>query len=253
MKRLVTAVGADVGVVIDHAGERMYLVDELANEVPVEQELLLLVSLISRNGKTGSLAFPITTTSLVDELASGTGLEVRRTPVSLSALTLAAAQEGTVFAGSVGGGFVFPSFLPAYDAITSVTNLLQLLAPVERPLSDLVAELPQSTVVHRQVRCPWALKGTVMRDPHRAEQGEADRSARRDQDLRGRRMVTGGAGSRRATRPHLRGGRHSRGRRTTGTRATRGRRRDHQRGGGFCACALNPQVEVEGFSTSCFT
>ncbi len=163
VKRLVTAVGADVGVVIDHAGERMYLVDELANEVPVEQELLLLVSLISRNGKTGSLAFPITTTSLVDELASGTGLEVRRTPVSLSALTLAAAQEGTVFAGSVGGGFVFPSFLPAYDAVTSVTNLLQLLAPVERPLSDLVAELPQSTVVHRQVRCPWALKGTVMR------------------------------------------------------------------------------------------
>ena len=26
-----------------------------------------------------------------------------------------------------------------------------------------MAALPQSTVVHRQVRCPWALKGTVMR------------------------------------------------------------------------------------------
>jgi mannose-1-phosphate guanylyltransferase/phosphomannomutase len=26
-----------------------------------------------------------------------------------------------------------------------------------------VAELPASTLVHRQVPCPWALKGTVMR------------------------------------------------------------------------------------------
>ena len=163
VKRLVTAVGADFGVVIDQAGERIYLVDEQAHEVPVEQELLLLVSLISRNGMSGSLALPITATSLVEKLVAGSGLEVRRTQASLAALTRAAAEEGTVFAGAVGGGFVFPRFLPAYDAISSLANLLQLLAPVGRPLSELVAELPQSTVVHRQVRCPWALKGTVMR------------------------------------------------------------------------------------------
>jgi mannose-1-phosphate guanylyltransferase / phosphomannomutase len=63
----------------------------------------------------------------------------------------------------VGGGFVFPDFLPAYDGVASLCKLLELLAPVERPLSELVAGLPQSTVVHREVRCPWARKGTVMR------------------------------------------------------------------------------------------
>ena len=88
---------------------------------------------------------------------------MRRTQASLAALTRAAAEEGTVFAGAVGGGFVFPSFLPAYDAMASLANLLELLAPVERPLSELVAELPRSTLVHREVRCPWALKGTLMR------------------------------------------------------------------------------------------
>jgi mannose-1-phosphate guanylyltransferase/phosphomannomutase len=34
---------------------------------------------------------------------------------------------------------------------------------VRRPLSELVAEIPRPTLVHRQVQCPWALKGTVMR------------------------------------------------------------------------------------------
>jgi mannose-1-phosphate guanylyltransferase/phosphomannomutase len=162
-KRLVTAVGADLGVVIDQAGERLYLVDENAHEVPVEQALLLVVSLLGRDGRTGAVALPITATNRVDELVAGSGLEVRRTRASLAALTKAAAEEGTVFAGSVTGGFVFPSFLPAYDSIATLANLLELLAPVTRPLSELVAELPVSMVVHRQVRCPWALKGAVMR------------------------------------------------------------------------------------------
>ncbi len=68
-----------------------------------------------------------------------------------------------MFAGAATGGFVFPGFLPAYDAVASLANLLELLAPVDRPLSELVAGLPRTTVIHRELRCPWALKGTVMR------------------------------------------------------------------------------------------
>jgi mannose-1-phosphate guanylyltransferase / phosphomannomutase len=68
-----------------------------------------------------------------------------------------------IFAGAVGGGYVFPEFLPAYDAVASLCKLLELLAPARRPLSELVSELPASTLVHRQVPCPWSLKGTVMR------------------------------------------------------------------------------------------
>src|ERR671936_121661 len=53
--------------------------------------------------------------------------------------------------------------MPAYDAVASLCKLLELLAPVRRPLSELVADLPASTLVHRQVHCPFALKGLVMR------------------------------------------------------------------------------------------
>jgi mannose-1-phosphate guanylyltransferase/phosphomannomutase len=162
-KRLVTAVGADFGAVLDESGERIYLVDEQAHEVAVEQELLLFLSLLTSNGQRGRLAFPTTVTSLVERLVKGTKLEVTRTPASLTALTRAAAGDGVIFAGSVGGGFVFPDFLPAYDGVASLCKLLELLAPVRKPLSELVADLPQSKVVHRQVRCPWGRKGAVMR------------------------------------------------------------------------------------------
>jgi mannose-1-phosphate guanylyltransferase/phosphomannomutase len=163
VKQLVPAVGADFGVVLDRAAERLYLVDERGREIPVEQALLLFLRLIGSNGKRGKLAFPITVTSQVDRLLEGSGLEVVRTPASLADLTKAASEDGVIFAGAVGGGYVFPEFLPAYDAIASLCNLLELLAPVRRPLSELVADLPAPTLVHRQLPCPWALKGVVMR------------------------------------------------------------------------------------------
>jgi len=162
-KRLVRAVGADLGVVFDRAAERMYLIDEQGREIAVEQTLLLFLRLISSNGRRGKLAFPITVTSQVDALVAGTELEVIRTPASLAELTRAAAEDGVIFAGALGGGYVFPEFIPAYDAMASLCKLLELLAPKREPLSELVAGLPASTLVHRRISCAWALKGLVMR------------------------------------------------------------------------------------------
>jgi mannose-1-phosphate guanylyltransferase / phosphomannomutase len=162
-KKLVEAVGADFGVVFDHSAERVFLVDERGREIPVEQTLLLFLRLLGSNGRRGKLAFPVTVTSQVDRLVKNRGLQIIRTPASLSELTRAAAEDDVIFAGAVGGGYVFPDFLPAYDATASLCKLLELLAPVERPLSELVEELPVSTLVHRQLPCPWAQKGLVMR------------------------------------------------------------------------------------------
>jgi mannose-1-phosphate guanylyltransferase/phosphomannomutase len=161
-KRLVTAIGADLGAVFDRSGERLFLVDEQGREVPVDQALLLFVRLLAERGTRGKAAFPVTVTSRVEELA-GDVLEIVRTPNSLSDLTSAAAAEGVVFAGAVGGGYVFPEFLPAYDAVASLANLLELLAPTRRPLSELIADLPAPTLIHRRLACPWAKKGLVMR------------------------------------------------------------------------------------------
>jgi mannose-1-phosphate guanylyltransferase / phosphomannomutase len=162
-KRLVRSVGADLGVVFDRAAERLYLIDEQAHEIPVEEALLLFLRLIARHTGKGKLAFPITVTSQVERLVEGTELEVVRTPASLAELTKTAAADGVIFAGAVGGGYVFPQFLPAYDATASLCKLLELLAPESRPVSDLVGELPRTTLVHRQLPCAWALKGLVMR------------------------------------------------------------------------------------------
>jgi mannose-1-phosphate guanylyltransferase/phosphomannomutase len=156
-------VGADLGAVFDRSAERIVLVDETGRDIGVEQTLLLFLRLLADSGRSGRVAVPITVTQQVEAVVEGSGLTVERTQASLAALTAAAAEEGIVFAGAVGGGYVFPEFTPAYDAVATLCRLLELLSRAERPLSELVADLPRSTRVHRQLACPWGKKGLVMR------------------------------------------------------------------------------------------
>jgi mannose-1-phosphate guanylyltransferase/phosphomannomutase len=160
-KRLVAAVEADFGAVFDRSAERLFLIDETGKEIRPDQALLLYLHLLAATQE-GLIAVPITATSQVEEVV-GDRLGVIRTPATLPGLTEAATGEGVIFAGAPGGGYVFPKFLPAYDASASLCKLLELLAPLEEPLSTLVAALPRPTLIHRQLQCPWALKGTVMR------------------------------------------------------------------------------------------
>jgi mannose-1-phosphate guanylyltransferase / phosphomannomutase len=162
-KRLVTAVAADFGAVLDRAAERLLLVDERGEEVSSESTLLLFVRLLADAGREGAIAVPVTATAQVDALVEGSSLRVVRTRHSLSDLTRRAAEEGAVFAGASSGGYVFPDVVPGYDAVTALCKLLDLLARTEEPLSELVASLPQPMVRHVAVECPWARKGLVMR------------------------------------------------------------------------------------------
>jgi mannose-1-phosphate guanylyltransferase/phosphomannomutase len=161
-RRLVGPVSADLGAVFDRSAERLYLIDERGREIPPAQALLLFLQLLRENGQHGKVAVPINVTSQVERIA-GDALEIVRTPAALADLTRTTVEDGFVFGGATGGGYVFPSFLPAYDAIGSLCKLLELLAPMDRPLSQIVDELPQPTLVHRQVQCPWGQKGAVMR------------------------------------------------------------------------------------------
>jgi mannose-1-phosphate guanylyltransferase/phosphomannomutase len=162
-RRIVTGVGADLGVVLDGAAERLLLVDERGEQVPTDLGLLLVARLLAASGREGHVAVPVTASRLLDDVVAGSALSVIRTQHSVSELTRAATREGVVLAAAPTGGFVFPDVVPGYDAVTALCKLLELLATEEQPLSALVAALPRPTLLHRAVPCPWGRKGLVMR------------------------------------------------------------------------------------------
>jgi mannose-1-phosphate guanylyltransferase / phosphomannomutase len=139
------------------------LIDGKGRPVAVDRALLAFVDLVSRDAERPRVAVPVTTSRVVEQLLEERGGEVIWTQVSPSALSAAALEPGVVLAGAEGGGYMFPEFLPAYDAVMSLVKLLELLARAEQRLEDVVDSLPPSNVVRVDVATPWESRGTVMR------------------------------------------------------------------------------------------
>jgi phosphomannomutase len=127
LARLVTSSGADLGVRFDPVAERLTLVDGHGSIIPSDRALLLYVALVVHSEPRGAVALPVSTTRHAVELARRHGVEVIGTKLTASAIMRAAQQDGVVFAGAEGGGYVFPCLHPAYDGLVSFVKLLELL------------------------------------------------------------------------------------------------------------------------------
>jgi len=160
---LVRAGGADLGVLMNSTGERLWLVDERGRIVGLSQALLAFIRLVADLVEQPTIAVPVASSRVAEEIVADRGGKVVWTGISPAALSAASDGGEVVFAGAEGGGYIFPSFLPAYDAVMSLSKLLELLARTDRSLGEVVDGLPETHVVRVDVPCPWEAKGTVMR------------------------------------------------------------------------------------------
>jgi mannose-1-phosphate guanylyltransferase/phosphomannomutase len=160
---LVRTSGSDLGYVFDPDGETATIIDDQGVPLSTEQALLVLVKLVCGQRTGARLALPVSASREAERLASEFGAQVTWTKLSASHLMEVASTGEVDFAASQEGGFIWPRFLPAYDAAATLVHLLELLADAERPLSAFLAETPEPHVAHELVPTPWERKGSVMR------------------------------------------------------------------------------------------
>jgi mannose-1-phosphate guanylyltransferase/phosphomannomutase len=83
--------------------------------------------------------------------------------MSPRSLTDAAVRKDIIFAGAQGGGFIFPHFMPAYDALLSLCKLVEMRVKAGESLSSLIDSLPKCHLAQRNIFCSWDHRGPVMR------------------------------------------------------------------------------------------
>jgi mannose-1-phosphate guanylyltransferase/phosphomannomutase len=163
MGDLVRTSGSDLGYVFDADGETATIVDDQGTALSPEQALLILVRLFCEHTKNARIALPVSVSREAERLAESYGASITWTKLSAAHLMEVARSPRVAFAASQEGGFIWPAFLPAYDAIATLVHLLDMLAEHDAPLSTLVAELPETHIAHEAVPTPWEKKGGVMR------------------------------------------------------------------------------------------
>ncbi|BAW96186.1 mannose-1-phosphate guanyltransferase [[Synechococcus] sp. NIES-970] len=171
---VVEALGASMGVQVAANGEQLTLVDESGLSIQGERLTALLVSILLMARPRGSVVVPVYASSAIEQIARRHDGHVIRTKANPTALMEACRNNPNVVLGGSGDmGFIFPELHPGFDAMFTIAKLIEMLTIQERSLGQIRAELPM--VFHKSytIRCPWRIKGSLMR--HLVEIHASDR------------------------------------------------------------------------------
>jgi mannose-1-phosphate guanylyltransferase/phosphomannomutase len=170
---VVEALSANLGVQVSANGEQLILVDESGSVIRGELLTALMAHMILTAQPRSAVVVPVNASSAVEQIARRHDGEVIRTKANPTALMESChTNPHVVFGGSGEMGFIFPQLHPGFDAMFCIAKLIEMLTIQERSLGQIRSELPR--VCHKSVtvRCPWLVKGALMR--HMVETHSSD-------------------------------------------------------------------------------
>ncbi len=166
--------GADLGAVIDAGGEHLTLIDGTGKVLSNDEALMAYLELITAAEGAVRVALPVTASTQAERLCAERGVEVLATALSPSALMEVAASGGVAFAADQEGGYIFPRFLPSFDAAAALVEIIALLGRASETLAEVARRVPEIPILHSEVETPFEQKGLVMRTLMEQVDGESD-------------------------------------------------------------------------------
>jgi mannose-1-phosphate guanylyltransferase/phosphomannomutase len=163
MSDIVTTLKANVGFLIDSGAEKVFLSDEKGKILAEDQAMLIVSYLVMKTYKKGTIAVPVNVSSVIDELAAKFNITVKRTGTGARNIVNATKDKDVIFVADGHGGFIFPEFQGAFDAMYAIGKIMEMMATENLSLSAISREIPASEVLHKSVACSWDKKGQVMR------------------------------------------------------------------------------------------
>src|SRR5262249_54701646 len=126
LSELVRASGSELGVVVDPDGETATIIDDEGHALDNDQALLALLSIVTEAKPDARVALPVSVTREAERIATEGGATITWTKLSAPSLMEAASTGDIDFAASQDGGFIWPDFMPAFDATATLVKLPDL-------------------------------------------------------------------------------------------------------------------------------
>jgi mannose-1-phosphate guanylyltransferase/phosphomannomutase len=162
--QVVQALQASFGVQVSANGEQLILVDEVGTPIRGEMLTALMAHMILTTQPRGTVVVPVHASGAIEQIARRHDGQVIRTKASPTALMEACQENPNVVLGGSGDmGFIFPQLHPGFDAMFCIAKLIEMLTIQEQSLGQLWADLPRVTHRVQTLRCPWTVKGALMR------------------------------------------------------------------------------------------
>ena len=163
LSQIVRSLRADLGVMLDTGAEKIFLCDERGTILRGDIELAAMIILAAKNYQPAQLAVPVKASRVMEHLGGKYAAKIIRTKTSTREMMEASTRAGISFLGEIQGGFIFPEFQPAFDAMFATTKLLEMLARSGVRMSAIEAEIPPIFMASKQISCGSESKGKVLR------------------------------------------------------------------------------------------
>ncbi len=164
LSTIVPTLRANLGVLMDAGGEKVFLVDETGRVLSGDEALAAVVLLGLKSGEVKGLAVPVSASQAIEEMAKPFAATVLRTRTTARSMMETASAGAVQLIGEGKGGFIFPKFHPAMDAQAAIVKTLEFLAKAGEPLSRIRETVPTYRMVQEHVPCQWEMKGSIMRN-----------------------------------------------------------------------------------------
>lgn len=143
---VVKAGHADIGFAHDADGERLGIVTEQGQ--PLSEEFTLaLATRIRLDQKTGPVVTNVSTSGAIEKIAALYGGTVVRTQVGQTYISEGMVEFNGVIGGEGSGGVTVPEIHLTHDSAAAVGLILEGLARIGKPVSQVIEELPHLTML----------------------------------------------------------------------------------------------------------
>jgi len=162
LMKTVKATGADLGIAHDGDADRTICIDENGNYVMGDKTFALVERKLLQENEGGLIVTTVATSSAIYDIAQEYGGEVVSTRVGDLLVARELKNSDGLFGGEENGGLIFPDFVYGRDAALSTAKIVEIISVENKPLSQLIEELPDYHSVKMKVECPDNLKNEIM-------------------------------------------------------------------------------------------
>ena len=167
LQKLVEDSHCDIGMAVDPDVDRLALVSEESVAIGEDYTLALAAKVVLRHRK-GVIVTNLSTSRIVDDIASEAGTRVIRAPVGEVNVATRMREEHAPIGGEGNGGVILSELHLGRDAPVGAALMLQLLLEDGKPLSKIVAAYPRYIIVKDKLARPAAPLDSVYEALQRA-------------------------------------------------------------------------------------
>lgn len=160
VSELTTAIGADMGIVLDNDGDRVVFIDHKGNIIREQTILAIFAQHALKHNPGGNIISSIVASQSLEEIVNEAGGQLIKT--SVNNVLNEIYTHDAVFGGDEPGMYVFTEFQTCFDSTYAVVKMLEILAKKDTTLSNLAGEIKEYNRTGFTIECEHEKKDEVI-------------------------------------------------------------------------------------------